>query len=254
MDSSYLSQLEKIKGTFEGSEQSLVVDLVASSFEKRSLSILDVGSGSGESILKKAADLDAVGYSIELTMLDLFPPSLPRDCRYPVTVEIMPFEEYCAAERFDVVNSTQSIYYFEDLAGTLEKMFRLVAENGLLMLTLWSESCILHKIYRAVFNQDKIEVVTAESIIPYLQSIAGPENVGVSYFDGKVDIGSWLESEDLLIAAATVVSRRGSAEHLLPNEISDFRSYLESLNDSEVRRNAVIMAKVYRPYEAMVGC
>lgn len=244
--SMYSEMLHLLKESFMGdSERDIWVEEICKHFPNRILSIFDVGVGSGESMSKRLLLFQERGYDIYLTGVD---PNLSRTQQGFIEgvapgaeLIVVRFEDYVPTRTFDVVNATQSIYYLENPVEALRKMINMTNTGGLIVITLWSESCVLYQMHNTIFGSNT-RVATAESIYDLLLSSNGLHNIRMIKFNGRVYLDQWKSRPDLLNAAVKIIARKPLDPQMLQFASSQLVKDLNTRPPAATRTNMVILA------------
>lgn len=243
MDSEYHHDLELIKESFRGtSETPLLADLILASTATIKPSILDVGIGSGTQMSKIGISLLESGVNARITGVDLFLPiSVSNDPRFPIDYISCDFMSLDLSTKFDVVNATQSLYYFDDPQATLGKMLDSVIPGGNMFVTTWTSQCILYRIYQEFFGIPEKFIVTDEYTIAILKNIGKSGLVKRYLFDGEIDLELILRSDSNLKAFLHILSRKcGPGADCGIETLSRVRDYLRNMPRVVQRQNAIV--------------
>jgi SAM-dependent methyltransferase len=244
MDEWYLRSLAALKDTFLGGNESQVLaEAILECHSNQHLTLLDIGTGTGRSLIEIVGRLRDNGLSVDATAVDIF--FSPDAADRLKTRDILPlqidFGEFASAAKFDVILATQSLYYFADLHGSLGRMCELLSATGLLCLTLWNEQCILRKVAIEVFGGEASMVLSPRLVLEYLEKNQRFRRLSSRAVVGPVAINQWIASEDVLRGAAIVLSRRLAPE-VQQDEIERLRTVVEKLGSIENRSNSIIFA------------
>jgi SAM-dependent methyltransferase len=244
MDSAYHESLQLVKGSFRGtSETPILVELIASSITSTIAKILDVGIGTGEQMSKVSTLLSERGISALITGIDVF----VRQTDGPHgTINFLEgdFATKELPDKYDVVNATQSLYYFHDLDAVLKKMIGLLTSPGTLTLTVWTKECLLNQLYQKFFKESDSEAATDRTVVAALSSLVDPKCIEVRYFDGEIDLNAILHSDSTLQAFLHILSRRGSVRECDKETIQQARNYIAALGNIGRRKNAIISVRL----------
>ncbi len=243
----YFNSLQQVKGSFlDGSEKKIITDYIGGCFEKRPLSVLDIGIGDGRYMHKVAKELEGVGFLTQVTGIDPDQESCDLVNKlYPsFSVQQERFEDFQTNETFDIVTATHSLYYFDQSNQCLEKMIRLTKRGGLATIVLWSERCAINKLYRPCKDCCKFftgnGLLTIEEVRKRLQTFEDVKDVQLVYFPGRVFLSSWKNIPEMLSGACTVFSRRMNSQPVLSEHVEHIEKLLSHFNDIEQRVNGVL--------------
>lgn len=219
----------------------MLADLIASRAHSAVINILDVGIGSGEQMYKIATGLEKRGVEARITGIDIcIPKSAYAHWKRPVELITQDFSSAQLSSRYEVVNSTQSLYYFVNPVEILRKMLTLVAPSGVLLITVWAEECLLYQLYKKFFYVTGTEDITDRTVISFLGDLVSPDSIKVRYFDGEIDVDAILVSDSSLRAILTILSRQGHISECDEKILRLAREYLSGLKPIGRRRNAII--------------
>lgn len=243
MRDSLESALALLKQSFIGSEGDIWIDEVCKKFSQKSLSLLDIGVGSGESINKKLLQLAKCEYKVQLTGIDphLSNVELAHNLLSNADLYRIRFEDYVPTKVFDVVNATQSLYYLDNLDESLQKMIKIVNRGGLIILTLWSESCIVYRLHNMIFG-DKKRPITAEVASDLLLKSKELRDIKLIRFDGWVNLAKWKDSPEMLNAALIVISRQSKGFHITKSAKQKLLECISERPPLDIRTNILIFA------------
>lgn len=243
MNPAYLHQLTILKSTFlSGNESQQLAASIIARVTTPSISLLDVGTGLGRGLVDLVDTLRTAGVEVHALALDPYiPPDVADTLRANrIDSTETAFEAFDTTTRFDVITVTQSIYYLRDQAASLNRLCELLADNGLLCVTLWSDKCIFRDIASATFNDPDSPPISASDIVALLSADPQISTVSASDVTGEVAVRRWLDSDDVLFAVASVLSRRSTPPSRLALE--RFKNVVNALGDIEIRCNRVILA------------
>lgn len=244
MDQQYLRSLAALKSTFlSGNEARVLAEAILEHHPNRRLTLLDVGTGTGRSLIEIVELLETSGITVDATAVDIFlsPDAADRlRARNIVPLQI-DFGEYEPGKKIDVIIATQSLYYFLDLQRTLDRMCEMLNDDGLLCVTLWNDQCILRKIAADVFGGEASMSLSPRIVLEHLEKDPRFCRLSSRAVIGAVAINQWIESEDTLRGAALVLSRRLCPEVRL-EEIERLRTVVQKLGRTETRSNSIIFA------------
>ncbi len=244
MDQQYLRSLAALKNTFlSGNEAQVLAEAILEQHPSRHLTLLDVGTGPGRSLIETVGRLRESGLTVDATAVDIFLSSDAADRlkAHDIVPLQIDFGEFASSVKFDVILATQSLYYFADLQGILQRMCELLDGTGFLCLTLWNEQCILRRIATEVFGGEASMSLSPRRVLEYLEKNQGFRRLSSRGVVGPVAISEWIESENVLTAAAIVLSRRLTPE-VRQDEIERLRRIVEKLGRTENRSNSIICA------------
>jgi SAM-dependent methyltransferase len=98
--------------------------------------VLDIGSGSGS--------FDASPFPFTVVRADIEAPSMRPGNFVMCSAAALPFRSHC----FRAVISNHSLEHFEDLAGSLEEIGRVLESNGALFVAVPDSTTITDRLYR----------------------------------------------------------------------------------------------------------
>lgn len=245
MDDNYHLNLQTLTRSFLGTnEHTAIADAIASHFATGPVRILDIGTGTGHSIRKIAALLEQRGIQPEVIGLDIFLPegiSIPTVSSH-VTLIQCSFEQFLSPDSFDVVSVTQSLYYLGGLRASLSRMLSFVGPGGILLAVAWTKNCVLHRIYDFM-GLGRAESVTSELVAEELKAIDATLKIDIRLIEGKVDLRSWIDDDDLLRAAAHILSRSPSSTDMRLAQVRELRDYItRSFPSIAPRQNGLVIA------------
>lgn len=245
MDNQYQQDLRLLKGTFDpGNEASVIATAIAGGNAKSPLRLLDVGIGEGRAILQATRRLEALGYKILLTGLDLRISTELRD-RMPsssVLVEDDFFQYFCR-EHFDAVVSTQSLYYFGDTQAALRKLIAHSAPSGCLVVTVWTSRCVLRDLHLHFVSTPGTDCLAAENVADDLRRLDPGATVDLVRTAGRVNLKQWLTSEATCMAAFRILSRAAPKSSFDETRYRAFRKHLAGLPDEMNRENGTVVLR-----------
>ena len=242
MNSIYLEDLRSLKATFNpGNEGPLIAEAVSISMPKGPLRILDVGIGEARSTFRALELLGSQGYAVHLTGLDLhiservrrlaLPGSEFQECDF----QLLPFEEV-----FDVVISTQSLYYLGEWEVSLRKLLSHARPKGCLAVTLWTENCSLHRLHNRFAQCQKNNLLTAENVAQAAQRQDSSATVRLVRTRGTINVRMWREEARIGAAAFRILSRLEEQGTIDPVAYGKFSEHIKSLQDEEPRENGTV--------------
>jgi SAM-dependent methyltransferase len=250
----YFEALQLVKSTFlDGSEKSIVIDCIAKHFKDESLRILDVGIGDGRYIGKIITELDRAGISATVTGIDPSPASERVVSKFFPAFKVEPrrFEDYDTNAVFDIVIATHSLYYVNQAYQCLDKMVKLTRKGGLTIIVLWSELCVLYKLYKLYKERCKLNggngFVTIEKAFEHVDSLNDLKGVQLKHFHGRIVLSHWRSLPGILDSACMLFSRDVGLQkiHKIHKEhIDGLQNALNHFGDIEQRVNGIIF--VYR--------
>jgi SAM-dependent methyltransferase len=244
MDSQFQDGLRALKASFCGrSETPLLAREIASRAASSAISILDVGTGDGQSIIKVAGLLSECGIHSSVTGLDQCIPSGASTIADTFTYQPLQgdFHAFESPQLYDVVNATQCLYYFSSPRDALRKMLDLTKPGGLTTVTLWADNCALLEIAQFLGRWSGARLFTADHVVTLAHSLGLCDVVQVA-FSGPVSIAQWLES-DALPHILTVVARASAPLRLSSEQIGTISTFLRSLGPCATRRNEVLVLR-----------
>jgi trans-aconitate methyltransferase len=220
------------------------LDEVRNHFPPQELQIFDVGIGTGESINKKVTRLVQSGYMPHVRGIDphIRLDTVKKNVSVPLEVYPMRFEDYTSEQTFHVVNATQSLYYLEGLEASLQKMVSMLQTNGLLLITVWSQACVLYRIHTAVFGKET-SVVTAEDVLDELLKNRDVHTIRTVLCEAGVNLQQWSESPTMTNAALEIIARK--VKHNINDEIRKQKllTVLKGRATTEKRVNLMIIVE-----------
>jgi SAM-dependent methyltransferase len=246
MPASYNDSLARFKSSFLGdTECDVWVKGVTSLAVQDTLEILDIGIGDCASISRRCDILLANSISVRLTGVDPVLPDL-ADCVNPPIDSVLiraHFEAYRPTGKFDVVNATHVLYYLTDILGALRRIVSMTKPGGLVVLTVWSQECVLCKLFKECFSEASSDVLTAERVSTQLADVAGIGDVQILRGYGGIDLASWASDDSYLDAGVKVISRGNVNSSVTPAQQLRLRTALRGYASVEQRVNGVVIGR-----------
>lgn len=243
MNAHYMEDLRLLKGTFDpGNEATIIADAIAEFIPKRRIQLLDVGIGEGQATFQAVDSLLSRGWVVHLTGIDLHIPQ--RIWKYSTASTSLleaDFLSLPATETFDAVIATQSLYYLGNIDAALKKLIAHTVSDGCLLVTAWTNNCILHDLHSYVVQVPELLCLTAEDIAEKLRNMVGDAHITIVRTVGQVDVGKIAGSETLCKAAYRILSR---SEEYAESDMASyvrFKSHLKHLSEHMVRENATVV-------------
>jgi SAM-dependent methyltransferase len=242
----YLASLKKIKESFlGGSEINLIAEGIRNNTNTNNISLLDIGIGKGKFLKKIIIKLEEKGFNFKIWGVD------PVKEKLIVAKKVFPnsilfnkkFETFRTKEKFDVINLTQSFYYLKNKDQMLKKIYDLLNEGGVLILTLWSEKDDLCKLNNSLFGKENFYNYTSEKAFNLIKRNKIFKNFYKKTFNGKVNFDLWREHDQNLEGALNVLSRQEVSKKNLPLLKEKLKKELKKLGHIGKRINEVIIAK-----------
>jgi SAM-dependent methyltransferase len=236
---SFHHALSLLKQSFEGdNEVTVFVNAIVDRVRSRTISLLDVGVGAGNSTLECLKVLGSLGIEVNATFVG---PEVPSDRREVLKAagELvdLKFEEYHTDARFDVVMITQTLYYLPDLRKAIEKLIACVKPGGLLLITTWSRVCVLYRLYDVVCRGPRPSYA-AEDVRQMVFEATG-EIPAIVYSRGSVKLSMWRDDDAMRAACYMVISR--SHEVSSDNNAGAFWRAICALGNEEERVNGTLI-------------
>ena len=245
MDSQYQQDLRLLKGTFDArNEAPVIASAIAGGEASVRLRLLDVGIGEGRAILQATQQLEALGYDVVLTGIDLHISKELRD-RMPAGSALIEqnFFEYPHHERFDAVVSTQSLYYLGDRQAALRKLIAHTVPGGCLIVTVWSSRCILRNLHLRFVSTPDTDCLAAEGVADDLHRLDPTAAVDLVRTVGRVNLRRWLTSEATCMAAFRILSRAAPNLSLDEARYTAFCEHLKGLPEEMNRENGTVVLR-----------
>ena len=247
MHLNYDSALNLLKRSFIGSEGPLWVQEVAQQFPLiRRLDVCDIGIGNGESINKKLVALHQKGYDIHLSGIDpyLHIDALAMNISASICVNAYKttFEAYPVSQRFDIANATHSLYYVQNQEHCISKLINMLNERGLLLITLWSESCVLYKLHRKIYEHSR-NTINGEIVYDLLSQYSEITDIKMLESETGIDISQWKTSMEMINAALLIISRNIGEIDIDAEKRETLLRTIHSLPDVVTRRNIMLVAR-----------
>jgi len=247
----YFEALQQVKSTFlDGSEKSLVINQIVEHFKEGPLRILDMGIGDGRYVGKIVTELSRADMTATVTGIDPLPASERVVHKFFPAFKVEPrrFEDYETNEIFDLVIATHSLYYVDarQVLACVEKMVKLTRKGGLTIFVLWSEQCVLYKLYKLYKERCALNggngFITTEKTLNYLKSIKGIK-VNLRYFYGRIVLSHWKSWPGVLENACLIFSRDfelHTVDKVRKEHTKSLRNAVDQFGDIEQRVNGVI--------------
>lgn len=254
MQSSYNDSLAKFKSSFlNDTECDVWVEGVTAKVSRGAISVLDIGAGDCDSISRRCALLLQNSITVHLTGIDPCLPG-PADRVKPPAGSVLIntfFEDYRPSGDFDVVNATHALYYLSDIPSALLRIVSMAKPGGLVVLTVWTQDCILSKLFRDCFSSAPADVLTAETVLRELDTICEIEDAQLLRSFGDIDLGLWASDDKHLDAAVRVISRGHVHSEVTPAQRMRLKSALRRYAPVEKRVNGIVVGRKARvPQEA----
>lgn len=242
MDTRYLEDLRLLKSTFDsGNEVTAILTAITNHSVPSDLCLLDVGIGEGNAILKVVSHLSERGYVARLTGVDLhISPQLRAAAPSFSSLLQLDYLKYCPSAPFDVVIATQSLYYLGDIKHSLPLLLHHTATSGVLIITVWSNRCVLFDLHSR-FACSKVGLaICSESVASELHRLDSSATIALVRSAGTVNIGKWRESDASRLAAYRILSRTDGVA-FDPTKYSAFERHLKGLPDIVTRENGTVI-------------
>jgi trans-aconitate methyltransferase len=113
---------------------------------------LEVGVGDGQN-LKYLVDKVCKNVDLTVTAID---PQITVDKEFidPRFVPIKSsFQTFSPNNQYDLINARHSIYYFGDDHEQIARLPAILASNGCLAITAWTEECVLFALHKAIASR-----------------------------------------------------------------------------------------------------
>ena len=115
--------------------------------------------------------------------------------------------------------------------------------GGLVLLTTWTQDCILCRLFAECFADAPARVLTAERVRRALVAADGVEDVVLARSQGGVDLGRWASDDHCLDSAATVISRSTVPGPVSPERRARLASALHRYAPIEQRVNGIVVGR-----------
>ncbi len=242
MDTRYLEDLSLLKNTFDsGNEVTAILTAITNHSVPSDLCLLDVGIGEGNAILKVVRRLSEIGYVAHLTGVDLhISPQLREAAPSLSSLLQLDYLKYCPSAPFDVVIATQSLYYLDDIKHSLPLLLHHTAPSGVLILTVWSNRCVLFDLYSRFVCSKNGPAICSEFVARELHRLDSSASIELVRSVGTVNIGKWRESDAIRIAAYRILSR---TDGVVFDQVKyrAFERHLRGLPEIVARQNGTII-------------
>ena len=247
-DEDYFRHLKGFKSGFSGNELRIIKDVLARKFEHLpgTRHILDVGSGDGVWIQKMIEFLDVLDTSIRYTALEpIANDELERTAlRHGIELRTECIEDYNGLQNeFDAILSTQSVYYYANEGWAHSNILRVLKDDGIYVVTLASDACILHQVTELLIGGALQKVFTAESYLRHVAKLGLFDIVEVHPYEGQFDCEHYVKNDAALISLAHVLSRHRLPTDQLNAKIDGLRAFLRSKGVNRKRVNRVIVLR-----------
>lgn len=241
MNAQYLAALEVLKSTFSsGNEAEVILDAVVGSPLPTSLTLLDIGTGLGRSLMDLVSGLRRSGYEVRATAIDVFfsDEVSTRLREHGIEIQEFDFLQYSPSEPFNLITATQSLYYLKPLQAAIDRMCAFAAVPGLLAITVWSDDCVLRRVSKAAFA-GSADVLSVADVCQLLQNKDAITHLRLVETSGPVATHQWLASRATVQAIASILSRQAAAS-AGPTAIEHLERIARELRPTESRKNTVI--------------
>lgn len=243
MNSEYNADLRLLKKTFNpGNESAVVANAITSYASVRHLRILDVGIGEGHAAFQLVHLLSDKGFSVHMTGVDRYvSPEARAKAGANIDLWEGDFSSFPTNDGYDAVVATQSLYYLGDTEMALKRLLELTKGCGALIITTWTERCILQKLHNLFSKSTESQTIHTEYIADFLHKLVQNASIRVVRTTGMVDISRWLASEDICQAAFRILSRSEVPRPLGTSGYDAFRSFLVGLPQKVYRENGTLI-------------
>lgn len=244
MNESYIRGLATLKRSFGGrSETPAMIEIAAAANRGKPLTLLDVGTGDGEGLVKITNGLRKRGLSVHATGIDKYTPV--KDFLHPIPEVVRlhaDFDSWLSKDKFDIVTARQSLYYLRGFASALQHLRDRVSSSGMLMIVVWTEDCFLNQVSRLLFGNSEATGITVRRVVSALA-----DNMGVapqvSIFRGPTDVHTWLEPPNQLSGVLEVLSR-SEMPQIDAQLLSEARRVLSTFPSISERQNGIVWARL----------
>lgn len=233
----YQKSLEILKETLlPNRENSILASIVKKRFpEGGDITILDVGGGDGTS-LKKMINILGKDYKFTITIVE---PLRNNTTTIGATVSKTKFEKFKNNQKYDIVIFKHVLYYFSDLSATLQKASDCLKNDGLLLVTIWSDDCILKELHNKLLSRSR-NTLDIASIKKAWKLIIPKSRHSIYECKSKINVKMWKDSEKVRRAVLKIISRKvlsPTQENLLVKKLS---ALISKLNNTVKRSNTII--------------
>jgi SAM-dependent methyltransferase len=244
MDENYVAGLAVLKRSFMGrTETPEIVQIIAESFGAGQFTLLDVGTGDGDSLRKILNSLQQRGLMITATALDRYTPETDHLANLQHVIRVRAdFNDWVSAGRFDIVIARQSLYHFDALRPTLGKLLSHVAPRGMLLVVLWTAGCALNVLSTKLFGNEEASRLTAEHVFSVLESDFG-HDPHIFVFRGPTYLSTLIENPVDLVGVLQVLSRSNEASPFASEVIASARTLISSLGPVVERENGIVWVR-----------
>jgi SAM-dependent methyltransferase len=216
---------------------------------------LDVGSGNGTWLAKVQTEIMARGNLKELRIdaLDPHPTnSLETLCRER-SIRLIESKIECAKFKprfYDVINVTHSAYYFDDLCDALRNMGDALCDDGIIIITLVSQCCILNRLTEEIQREWGSVALNATTFLNQSCLFKTFHVLSAVIVDHDFDRDYFLSSEQNLLSLYCVLSRKLLDIVLGYEKLYRFRTFLEN-QESVNRQNTIFVLKKLCAHETL---
>ena len=202
--SAFLDHLVDFKRGFRGSNELPLWDYILKSDyglrDRKKIRLLDIGSADGEWLGKV---MDLFGSSEYKCTFDSIEPikqrgTLKRLGQRPIKVHAQDIEYFESENKYDVVNCTHAAYYFWDQGRAHFNIANALNEDGVLVVTLVSDHCVLNDITRFLVSHKWQAPLTAEQYLRMLTKIPVFELDKLTKWRGDFDVDVYLGNNPIL--------------------------------------------------------
>jgi len=242
MNESYHNTLASLKRSMIGSEALQVIQLLLDRLSnRRSISILDVGSGDFSNILLVASYFTASGITCKIDTVDLYYPNLNTYIPEDIVLNKFTgdFMELDFEEKYDLVYSRHSLYYLGDFSKAISKMKVLLADDGIITVIAWDKACVFRQLSIHI-DDDNIASYIEMAFLLKLGNDLGLITEGINY-RSSIDLSGYTHSNASLEALATFVIRSKLPKNF---DIKTFKGKVEELSMNASRENAIVFYKL----------
>jgi SAM-dependent methyltransferase len=225
------------------SERTLLAERIADVFARRSIAMLDIGSGNGVVTRKLMHDMEMHSVNAHVTCVEPNPTG-PWQVYESDKMKLVVggFEEVTFESAFDVITSIHSIYYVGSLSVAVKKMSSLLAPGGLLLILVWESSCILYQAATILQGSRGQRVISADDVFLHVCDRWSRSAVTRLHYEGPLAIPFFLRSPKTLQSLASVIIRDRNSR-INEEVLRLLADHLRQARTIELRRNSLIIVR-----------
>ena len=213
------------------------------------LNFLDIGSADGEWLAKIVGLFQSYEKPCEFESLEPIDQggNLKRSGGKRIKTHVADIERFSASKKFDVINCTHALYYFWDQAQAHLNISRLLRDDGIYVVTLVSDGCVLNEITRFLVGGFWQQPLTAELFIRMLTHTPVFEIDKVETWRGQFHVDTYLEDRQALEGLGHILSRHRLPEDVLNEQIEKLPEFLHRYCRNQERVNKLIFLRKRLP-------